>query len=183
VLVRRRLRALDWPLRSYLIGIAMLAPVTATGILGGLAAAGLDVPAPARPAFLVFVLGVFGVLTPAILGMAGKIVPFLAWQWRFADQLGRTRVPMVAELFHPALLHAQFVLLVVAVIALGIGAGGASPLAIRGAAIGFLAAGGMLVGNVGYLVRFIHRHRAPALTMVVPAPSPLAATTAGGSPS
>lgn len=160
VLVARRMRPLDWPLRSYLIGIAVLAPVTAIAVLGALGNAGVSVPVPARPSLAVFVLGVFGVFTPAILGMAGKIVPFLAWQWRFADQLGRAPVPLVSELFRVPLLRAQFLLLAPAVVLLAAGiATGGTPW-VRAAATLLLLAGGALAANVGFLVRRIARREA-----------------------
>jgi hypothetical protein len=178
VLVRHRLRPLDWPLRSYLIGIAMLAPVTVIGILGGLAAAGVDWPSPARPALLVFVLGVFGVLTPAILGMAGKIVPFLAWQWKFADRLGRAPVPLVSALFHAGLLRTQFALLLPAMVALTGGVALESLLVIRAAAVTLLAAGGLLAANVAYLVRFIAQQKESA-ERVGPSPTLPTATAPG----
>lgn len=109
ILVARRLRPLDWPLRSFLLGVAMLIPTTVVAIAGVLNRNGWEIPAPARPEPAVFLLGLFAVFTPCVLGMAGKIVPFLAWQWRYADHLGRARVPLVSELFNPALLCVQFV--------------------------------------------------------------------------
>ena len=157
VLVARRLRPLDWPLRSYLIGVLGLAPVTAAGVLGALAGAGVPVWSPARPAFAVFVLGVFGVFTPAILGMAGKIVPFLAWQWRYADQVGRAPVPLVAELFRPSLLRAQFFLLVPAVLLLGSGVATESTGWVRFGAVALLLAAGALLANIAHLARRVMR--------------------------
>jgi hypothetical protein len=155
VLVARRLRPLDWPLRCYLIGIITLAPVTACGVVSALQGAGLTTWAPERPAFAVFMLGVFGVLTPAIFGMAGKIVPFLAWQWRYADHVGRARVPLVAELFHEAWLRAQFLFLLPGVFLLAAGAlSGVAPWVRFGAMLLLLAAGCFLA-NVVRLIRHV----------------------------
>ena len=112
VLVRRRMRALDWPLRGFFTGVAMLAPATAVGWAGALHFAGFAVPQPARPGLTVFVLLVFGVLTPCILGMAGRIVPFLAWQWRYAAHVGRARVPLIADLVRVSVLRVQCVAII-----------------------------------------------------------------------
>jgi hypothetical protein len=166
VLVHRRMRTLDWPLRSYLIGVGMLVPVAAAGVLGALSRAGLDVWAPARPAFAVFVLGVFGVLTPAILGMAGKIVPFLAWQWRYADLLGLARVPLVAELFREPLLQLQFFLLMPAVGLLATAVVTENPLWLRAAAVVYLLAFATLAANVAHLVRHMLRPQVQPLVPV-----------------
>jgi hypothetical protein len=167
VLLSRRMRALDWPLRSYLIGVLALVPVIAIAVLGALANAGLPVWAPARPGFVVFVAGVFCVLTPAILGMAGKIMPFLTWQWLYADHVGRARVPLVSELFRPALLRAQCFVTAPAVLFLGAGVAVGSPVWIRVGALGLLLGGACLFANVIYLARHVVRPRLqPLLTPV-----------------
>ncbi|MFT3829031.1 MAG: hypothetical protein QM691_04910 [Opitutaceae bacterium] len=105
VMFTRRLRAPDWPMRTFFVGVAMLAP---SGLVGAAALLGMENRwLPSHPAPALFALVVFGVLTPCILGMAGKIVPFLAWQWRYSAHIGRARVPLVTELFRPALLRLQ----------------------------------------------------------------------------
>jgi hypothetical protein len=169
VLLVRRRRPLDWPLRSYLIGVAMLAPVTEVGVLGALAGAGVPVWTPDRPTFVVFVLGAFGVLSPAILGMAGKIVPFLGWQWLYADQVGRAQVPLVSELFRPSLLRAQFVLLLAAVVLLGGGVTAESPSWVRAGALTLLLAAGALLANVGFFARHLVRPQLRPLKSSLPA--------------
>ncbi len=107
VLVARRLRPLDWPLRSFFLGVLMLIPTALIAIAGVLDRSGFPMPGPSRPEFAVFMLGLFAVFTPCVLGMAGKIVPFLAWQWRYSGHLGRARVPLVSELFNNTLLGVQ----------------------------------------------------------------------------
>lgn len=153
LLVRRRQRPLDWPLRSFLIGIAALGPVTALGVLAALADAGVPVWTPERPAFVIFVLGVFGVFTPAMLGIADRIVPFLAWQWRCADHVGRTSVPSATELFRAGMLRAQFCLLVPAVVMFAAAVATGATSWVRAGAILLLLATGTLVANVIVLVR------------------------------
>jgi hypothetical protein len=172
ILVARRLRPLDWPLRSFLIGVAMLAPVTALGVLGALHGAGASVWAPARPAFAVFVVGVFGVFTPAILGMAGKILPFLAWQWRYADLLGRAQVPKVSELFRPWLLQLQFLLLLSGVLLLGAGALSEVAPWVRSGALLLLSAAATLGVNVILLARRVARTALPPLSFPSPSAAP-----------
>jgi hypothetical protein len=142
-------------------------------VLGAFASAGFPVWAPARPAFVVFVLGAFGVLTPATLGMAGKIVPFLAWQWRYADQIGRAPVPLVTELFRPELLRIQFFALVPAVLLLAGGVALASPLGVRAGAFALLLATSALIANVIHLVRRVAK---PTVRIPTATHLPLSAT-------
>jgi hypothetical protein len=157
VLIRRRMRALDWPLRGFFSGVAMLVPAALAGLAGVLHAGGWIAWAPARPGLTVFVLGVFGVLTPCILGMAGRIVPFLAWQWRYAPHVGRARVPLVADLVRVPVLRVQFAAILAGLAAFVAGVGLEMPQALRAGAVGFLAAGVCLaitgIGLIPHLVR------------------------------
>ncbi|MBK8477218.1 MAG: hypothetical protein IPL39_13255 [Opitutaceae bacterium] len=162
-LFRRRLRAPDWPMRTFFMGIAMLIPATATGL-----AALLGIEAhwlPARPGAAMFTLLVFGVLTPCILGMAGKIVPFLAWQWRYSAHIGRARVPLVTDLFLPALLRIQFIVAVPACLALVAGAWLDSGLLLRCAAGGlFVAALTLALNSANLVPHLLHPRLQPLNT-------------------
>lgn len=165
--VAGRVRPIDWALRCYLLGLGMLAPATAAGVLGALAGTGVAAWAPARPALAVFVLAVFGAFTPAILGLAGKIVPFLTWQWRYADHLGRARVPLVTELFSASLLRLQFCLLFAGIVLIGTGLALTGTGAVRAGAVCLLLAGGTLCANVARLAHYVRR--TPLLPLSVPA--------------
>ncbi|MBE2213740.1 MAG: hypothetical protein IAE82_07705 [Opitutaceae bacterium] len=162
VLVRRRMRALDWPLRGFFAGVTMLLPAALAGLVGVLHSAGWIAWAPVRPGLTVFVLGVFGVLTPCILGMAGRIVPFLAWQWRYAPHVGRARVPLVADLVRVPVLRVQFVALVAGLFAVVLGVAIESPVALRMGAIAFLAGSVCLaITGVGLIPHLVHPRLAP----------------------
>ncbi len=155
------LRAPDWPMRTFFSGLAMLVPATVAGVAALLGLEGSWLPA--RPGPAMFTLVVFGVLTPCILGMAGKIIPFLAWQWRYSAHIGRARVPLVTNLFRPALLRAQFFLTVPAAAALVAGAWGDSAPSLRIAAAGLLLAALTLALNVAGLVPHLVRPRVQPL--------------------
>jgi len=160
VMVRHRLRSPDWPLRTYLVGVAMLGPAAVAGL-----AALLGGPArwlPERPGMAMFGLVVLGVLTPCTLGMAGKIVPFLAWQWRYAGHLGRARVPLVTDLFRPALLRLQFLAVAPAAMLLSAGVWLDSTRCLRVAAAGLLVGAFTLALNMAGLVpHLLHPRLAP----------------------
>ncbi len=156
-MLRRRFRAPDWPLLTFFTGVAMLAPAAVAGLaaLLGLEGAAL----PPRPGPALFALLVFGVLTPCILGMAGKIVPFLAWQWRYSAHIGRARVPLVTDLFRPALLRLQTFVTAPACLTLAAGVWLDSAALLRLAAAGLLCSAGTLALNIAGLVPHLLRPR------------------------
>lgn len=157
VMYTRRLRTPDWPMRTFFAGVAMFVPTTIIG-----AAALLDLAGswlPARPGPALFALVVFGVLTPCILGMAGKIVPFLAWQWRYSAHIGRFQVPLVTELLRPALLRLQFLATLPACGLLALGTWTDSAALLRLAAAGLLLAVLTFLLNLAGLVPHLLRPR------------------------
>jgi hypothetical protein len=158
----RRLRPLDWPLRTYFLGAGMLLPASAVGAAAAMPDGSGAPWLPERAGAAVFVLVVFGVLTPCILGMAGKIVPFLAWQWRYAGHVGRARVPLVADLFRVGPSRLLFFAAAPAMACLAAGVFLGSTVWLRFGAAGFLAAAGAFAVNVAGLVpHLVHPKLAP----------------------
>ena len=166
-MIRRRFRTPDHPLLTYFVGVAMLVPATVAGLAALLR--GEAGWLPARPGAALFALLVFGVLTPCILGMAGKIVPFLAWQWRYSAHIGRAKVPLVTDLFRDGLLRLQFYATVAASLVLTLGAWSDSPVLLRAAFAGQFAAAALFALNVAGLVPHLLR---PRLQPLVASPPP-----------
>lgn len=82
-------------------------------------------------------LGVLGGLTLYVIGQFYKVVPFLAWMARFRDDMGKKRVPTVAQLYSSRIAHTDLALLVAGIIGITIAVmTGIEPLA-RFAAILF----------------------------------------------
>jgi hypothetical protein len=98
-ILRARMRAaLDWGMRSFLTGIAMLAPLSIIALV--LCWPGLPATPHTYQCENVYaVLGIFGVLWLSILGMLGKILPFFVWFHRYSDDIGRQPVPQLAEMY------------------------------------------------------------------------------------
>lgn len=98
-ILRVRTRAaLDWGMRSFLTGVVFLALLSILALV--LCWPGL----PATPHTLRFenvyaVLAIFGVLWLTILGMLGKILPFFVWFHRYSDEIGRNKVPQLADMY------------------------------------------------------------------------------------
>ncbi|MGZ8900757.1 MAG: hypothetical protein ACXW3Z_11730, partial [Limisphaerales bacterium] len=94
----RKRRALDWGLKYFLTAIGLLVPVS----LLGLGLAQRDLPLNALTGQLENVYGLLallGVVTFAIIGMLYKIVPFLVWYARYSGEIGRKKVPSLADLY------------------------------------------------------------------------------------
>lgn len=97
ILATRKRKPLDWGLKTFLLAITLLAPLT----LVGLALASPLLPPGEVSAQLENVYGILaipGVITLSILGMMQKILPFLVWYHTYAPLAGRARVPALSEL-------------------------------------------------------------------------------------
>jgi hypothetical protein len=107
ILRRRNRRVLDWGLRSFLTALALLAPVSVLALVlswPGLPATSFTTQLENAYGFL----GLFGVVGFAILGMLYKIVPFLVWFHRYSGEIGRSRVPAMAEMYSERLQVAGY---------------------------------------------------------------------------
>lgn len=97
ILRARKRRTLDWGLRYFLTGAGFLAPLSLLAIVlcwPGLPAT--RITAQFENAYAIF--AVLGVLAFAMLGMLYKILPFLVWFHRYSPEIGRGRVPTLAEM-------------------------------------------------------------------------------------
>ena len=98
---------LDWGLKYFLTAVALLAPLSALGIVlawPGLSQTSLTTQLENVYGFLAFV----GVVSFAILGMLYKVVPFLVWYASYSKSIGRHKVPALADLYSPALQAAGY---------------------------------------------------------------------------
>ena len=97
-MLRARKRSLlDWGLKTFLVGVAMLIPVNLLALV-------LSWPQlPVNPFFgrlenVYGFLGLFGVVTLAILGMLHKILPFLVWFGVYSPYVGRAQLPLTTQM-------------------------------------------------------------------------------------
>lgn len=124
VLRVRKRRTLDWGVRYFLTGIALLAPLSLLAIV--LCWPGVPVTRTTVQLENAYaILAVFGALTFALLGMLYRILPFLVWFHRYSGEIGRSRVPLFSEMLLPRLqaigwwLHLPGVLIAAAAAVLG----------------------------------------------------------------
>ncbi|HEX9048756.1 MAG TPA: hypothetical protein VF988_17145 [Verrucomicrobiae bacterium] len=98
ILRARNRRALDWGMKYFLTAIALLIPLAAVALV--LAWANLPSTPLAMQLETVYgLLALVGLVGLAILGMLYKIVPFLVWFHSYSRQIGKAKVPALAEMY------------------------------------------------------------------------------------
>jgi len=93
----RKRPVLDWGLKTFLVAVAMLIPVCLLALV--LSWPGL----PLNQFFSMLenvygFLGLFGVVTLAILGMLHKILPFLVWFGVYSPHVGSAQLPLTSQM-------------------------------------------------------------------------------------
>lgn len=157
---RRRAR-LELPIRSFVIGAALAAAAVVFGIVM-LASPGAA--QPQLPSAYGFVL-IAGALSLMILGMLGKIVPFLVWMKAYGPKVGRGPVPVATSLSSKPLERAWLSFHIAGLVLLSVAiALASSRLALAGSWV--LAAGGAaLLSNMTMIARHLTRSRPTEIGM------------------
>jgi hypothetical protein len=98
ILKARKRRSLDLGLRGFLTALLMLIPLSFLALI--LTWPGLPMSEMVgRLENLYGYLGLIGTITLAMLGMLYKIVPFLVWYSAYSKEIGRAKVPALADLY------------------------------------------------------------------------------------
>ena len=98
ILRARNRRVLDWGMKYFLTAIGLLIPLSILAL--ALTWSGLPANAVTMQLESVYgLLGMFGLLGLAILGMLYKIVPFLVWFHSYSRHIGRAKVPALADMY------------------------------------------------------------------------------------
>ncbi|MBU6399633.1 MAG: cbb3-type cytochrome c oxidase subunit I [Verrucomicrobia bacterium] len=119
ILRARKRRQLDWGLRYFVTALAGLLPVAGLGVV--LAWPRLPLTALTTQLENVYgFLALIGVVTFAILGMLYKIVPFLVWYHRYSREIGRQKVPALADLYSARLQALGYWLYLAGLLATGV---------------------------------------------------------------
>jgi len=93
-------------------------------------------------------LGLLGGLTLYVIGQFYKIVPFLTWMARFRADMGKKKVPTVAQLYSPVIAHIDLVLFAAAIVGMEIGVITGIAVMVRVAAILFAAGAALFVSQI-----------------------------------
>jgi hypothetical protein len=122
ILRARKRRTLDWGLKYFLTALSLLAPLSGLAVV-------LCWPTLPPNEFTTQLenvygfLALFGVVTFAILGVLFKIVPFLVWYARYSKEIGRHKVPSLADLYSNRLQATTYWLYVTGLLATSISVG------------------------------------------------------------
>lgn len=165
IIRHRRRRRLELVTRFTVTAVASLLLAAAlTAITLGRPAV-LPIPASVAATIVAYLL-LMGWVSLMIVGQLYKIVPFLIWLHRYTDRAGREAVPLVSDLFSPAVGEWSFRLITVGTFGTAVtlllgwpaAAQGAQGLALAGAALFGWAMLQVLLG-----LRQIPRHKEGAI--------------------
>lgn len=156
-ILRARLRAaLDFGMRSFLTGIALLAVASVVALVlcwPGL----LPAPAAVRGENVYAVVGILGVLWFVLIGMLGKILPFFVWFHRYSGDIGRAKVPQLVEMYSERLQAIGYWCHLTGLTCCAIAAGANSRMLATGGCA--LLAGAVLVFSINAARIFCHMRR------------------------
>ncbi len=94
------------------------------------------------------ILGLLGGFTLYVIGQFYKVVPFLAWMARFHDDMGKRRVPTVAQLYSSRLGHIDLLLFMLGISGLTVGVMTGSSILVRSAACLFASGVALFVSQM-----------------------------------
>jgi hypothetical protein len=156
ILVARNRRALDWGMIYFLTAIGLLIPLSFLALL--LSWSGLPVMAVTMQLENVYgLLALVGLVGLAILGMLYKIVPFLVWFHSYSRQIGRAKVPALADMYSERLQAAGYWTYLAGLALMAGATAGSHPAAIRGGcallALGLLIFAANMAKILAHLVR------------------------------
>jgi hypothetical protein len=160
----RKRRVLDWGLKAFLAAISLLGVVSLLALV--LCWPGL--PATQFTTQLENVYGflfLMGVVTLAILGMLYKIVPFLAWFHSYSKEIGRSKVPALADLYSDRIQIASFGLYLAALAGISVTTALQSEAGVRWSCLVLLTSLVLFAVNMGMILRHFFRPRIEPLSL------------------
>jgi hypothetical protein len=163
----RKRRSLDWGLKYFLTALALLAPLS----LLALVLCWPTLPVTEFTMQLESVYGfvaLFGVVVFGIVGMLFKIVPFLVWYARYSKEIGRHKVPSLAELYSEPLQAISYWLYVVGLVATSVAIALANQNAARWGFALIVAALAVFAVNMGLILSHLRRPRPDSLPDSIP---------------
>ncbi len=93
-------------------------------------------------------LGVLGGLTLYVIGQFYKVVPFLVWMARFRGEMGKKRVPTVAQLYSSRIAHTDLALFVASIAGMIFGVAIGSASLVRASAILFTVGVALFISQI-----------------------------------
>ncbi len=168
-LATRRRRHWEIPLLNFLGGIALAAIGTLAGLALLLGSYGDEVRLRGTLAYGLLIIA--GALPLMILGMLGKILPFLVWMKAYGPKVGRQTVPQTNQLGRPRWERGWGAAHTVAVGILAVGAFTGHGTALTLGTVTLVAALGLYVVHVAAILRHLWHPVRPTPAVPTP-PSP-----------
>jgi hypothetical protein len=177
ILRRRRRRSIDPSVRSLLVAIGLFAPLSILAVV--LCWPGLPTSQFTTQLENVYgFLGLFGVVTLAILGMLHKIVPFLVWNRRYSSEVGLRPVPTLSEMYSQRIQGVSFWLFLAGLLVTSVATAFAHSVAVRSGVLLLAASLALVALNMIRILAHLRRSRPVPLQ-----PNPLASPKAASTPS
>jgi hypothetical protein len=173
ILRARKRRTLDWGMKGFLTALALLAPVSFLALL----LSWPNLPFTSLTGQLENLYGflaLLGVVSFGIMGMLYKIIPFLVWYRSYSRQIGRGKVPSLADLYSSRLQAVGFwsYLAGLAVASVGIVLG--NPIATRcGSALLALSLAALVANVISMLRHLFYPQTEPLPSRTAPLPTAL----------
>ena len=165
ILRARKRRKLDWGVIYFLTALSLLVPLSILAVI-------LCWPALPSMEFTVQLenvygfLALLGVVTFAILGMLFKIGPFLVWYARYSREIGRHKVPSLAELYSTRLQAATYWLYLAGLVATCASIALADETAVRWSFMLLVVAFLLFATNMGLILSHLFRPRLEPLPAI-----------------
>jgi cbb3-type cytochrome oxidase subunit 1 len=164
ILRARKRIILDWGIKYFLTAVALLFPVSALAVV--LSWSGLPLNSFTGQLENVYgFLGLIGVVSLAIIGMLYKIIPFLVWFGRYSPQIGRAKVPALADLYSTRLQAVGYWSFLVGIIAVCVATALGNGNGVRVGCAALAMAVGTLVLNVITMLTHLIRPRIEPLNV------------------
>jgi hypothetical protein len=162
ILRARKRRALDWGIRYFLTAVVILMVVSLLAVV--LSWPGLPLNAfTGQLENLYGFLGFVGVITFAIMGMLYKIIPFLVWFGVYRIQIGRSRVPALADMYSAPLQMFGYWTFLGGLLVISVGILRSSESVVRIGSISFMLSVAVLLLNIVKILSHAVRPRCGAL--------------------
>lgn len=164
ILRARKRRVLDWGLKAFVIAVSLLAVLAALAVIlcwPGLKATMLTTQLENVYGFVFLI----GVVTLAILGMLYKIAPFLAWFHSYSKEIGRNKVPSLADLYSERVQIAGFVVYLIALPVIAVATALQHESAVRIGSLALVISLALFAVNMGLIARHVIRPQIKPLTI------------------
>lgn len=163
----RKRRELDWGLKTFMTAVSFLGVVALIGTFLAWPTLTLTTLIGQVENLYGF-LALFGFITLAIMGMMHKIIPFLVWYYSYSRQIGKNKVPALADLYSVSLQKVSYFTFVAGLLAASTSILLQHSGGVRLSALLMLLGALFLGANIGLIFRHLLKPRLEPLASARP---------------